>query len=134
MRSIRTDVLFPILAFLLSTAYSANGQGVQTLRPNVAINSNCNGYVEYLPEGYATSGQTYPLLIFIEGNGETGSGSAADLQRLLANGPPKYINENNFPSSFTVNGQTHRFIMITPQFVAPIWFRYPTPLEVNDVI
>src|SRR5215203_3636137 len=134
MRSIRTDVLFPILAFLLSTAYSANGQGVQTMRPNVAINGNCNGYVEYLPEGYATSGQTYPLLVFLEGIGETGDGSLTDLQKLLNNGPPMYINNGSFPSSFTVNGQTHRFIIITPQIKTPFWMRDPTPDEINDVI
>src|SRR5829696_8411157 len=134
MRSIRTDVLLPILSLLLLTAFTTYGQGVQTMRPNVAINANCNGYVEYLPEGYATSGQTYPLLVFLEGIGETGDGSLTDLQKLLNNGPPMYINNGSFPSSFTVNGQTHRFIIITPQFKTPFWMRDPTPDEINDVI
>src|SRR5215217_4301948 len=134
MRSIRTDVLLPILSLLLLTAFTTYGQGVQTMRPNVAINGNCNGYVEYLPEGYATSGQTYPLLIFLEGIGETGDGSLSDLQKLLNNGTPTYINNGSFPSSFTVNGQTHRFIIITPQIKTPFWMRDPTPDEINDVI
>ena len=136
MRNVKTNVLFCLSLFLAFAVPSltANSQGVQTFRPNVPINSNCNGFIEYLPEGYSTSGQTYPLLVFLEGIGETGDGSLADLQKLLNNGPPKYISQNNFPSSFTVNGQTHRFIIITPQIKIPIWQRYPTAQEINGII
>jgi hypothetical protein len=136
MRNVKTNVLFCLFQFLVLTvaSFTANSQGVQTFRPNVPINSNCNGFIEYLPEGYSTSGQTYPLLVFLEGIGETGDGSLADLQKLLNNGPPKYISQNNFPSSFTVNGQTHRFIIITPQIKIPIWQRYPTAQEINGII
>ncbi|WP_245793181.1 PKD domain-containing protein, partial [Flavisolibacter ginsengisoli] len=121
------------LLFALIFSLQGNSQ-VQTLRPNVYINAECNGFAEYLPEGYNTGTQTYPLLIFIEGIGETGNGSLTDLQKLYNNGPPKYINEGSFPTSFTVNGQTHRFIIFTPQITIPIWQRYPTAAEINEII
>src|SRR6476661_4575316 len=134
MRRIYTALpctLFLLFVFLFSQ--QGNSQ-VQTLRPNVYINAECNGFAEYLPEGYNTGTQTYPLLIFIEGIGETGNGSLTDLQKLYNNGPPKYINERTFPTSFTVNGQTHLFIIFTPQITIPIWQRYPTAAEINEII
>jgi hypothetical protein len=123
------------LLFILAMVFPFKGNSqVQTLRPNTYINAECNGYIEYLPEGYSTSTETYPLLVFIEGVGETGNGSTTDLQKLYANGPPKYVNDGSFPTSFTVNGQTHKFIIFTPQITLQYWQRYPTALEINQMI
>jgi len=47
--------------------------------------------------------------------GEMGDGSAAQLPKVLANGVPRLIKEGKFPQSFTVNGQTHKFIVLAPQ-------------------
>ncbi|MHA4812609.1 T9SS type A sorting domain-containing protein [Flavitalea flava] len=100
---------------------------VQTAR-NITINANSNGFYEYLPAGYGSGGQTYPLMVFIHGIGELGNGTS-DLPNVLHNGPPKLISQGNFPSSFSVNGKTFSFIVISPQFVA-----WPTAGDVKAYI
>ncbi|HEY0750125.1 MAG TPA: PKD domain-containing protein, partial [Chitinophagaceae bacterium] len=136
MRSIRSFVRCFIFTMFLLTVSSAivKAQYIQTARPNVPINANCNGYMEALPSDYSSTSQSYPLLVFLEGNGETGTGSYNDLQKLYTNGPPKLIRDGVFPPNFTVNGQTFRFIIITPQFVTSIGIRHPSPEEINSII
>ncbi len=118
--------LYLFMAFYFLVSISLYAQ-VQTPR-TITINSNCNGFYEYLPEGYSTTGKTFPLMIFIHGIGELGNGSS-DLSTVLRNGPPKLINNGTFPKSFTVNGATYSFIVISPQFIA-----WPTALDVQAVI
>ena len=85
--------------------------------PSSASGAYTGGYYEFLPPGYNPNGTTlYPIMIFNHGSGEQGDGSTAQLARVLANGPPKLINNGTFPTSFTVNGQTFSFIVIAPQF------------------
>ena len=85
----------------------------------VSMGAGTNGYYEYLPQGYNPAGsQTYPVIIAIHGAGDIGNGSPAELPRLFQSGLPKLINDGNFPSSFTVNNQTFRFIVISPQFTS----------------
>jgi len=55
-------------------------------------------------------------MIFLAGEGELGNGTT-DLPLMLHNGPPMLISQGQFPSSFTVNGQTFSFIILSPQFV-----------------
>jgi len=90
----------------------------QTMTPRyITTSENSHGYYEYLPAGYSSTGsQTYPLMIFLEGVGEHGNGTT-DLSRVLNNGPAHLISLGQFPTSFTVNGQTFSFIIITPQWV-----------------
>lgn len=103
---------------------------VQTPRYNTSMTPNSNGFYEYLPQGYDPNGtQTYPLLIFVHGIGELGDGSTAQLPLVLRNGPPKLINQGTFPTSFTVNNTTWKFIAISPQFIG-----WPTGNDVNGVI
>jgi len=89
---------------------------------------NSQGYYEYLPSGYNSGSQTYPVLIFLHGMGELGNGNS-DLPSVLRNGPPKLISQGKFPSSFTVNGQSQSFIVISPQFID-----WPSPTDVSGVI
>lgn len=113
--------------FLNSTLF---GQ-VQTAR-HVTINPYVKGFYEYLPEGYNSGSGSYPLIIFFHGAGERGDGSPGQLPRILNNGIPKMISKGTFPKSFTSNGQTHKFIVISPQFVdVPAWNQNS---YVNDVI
>lgn len=113
---------FLVMAVLIGIAGTAQ---VQTAR-NIAITPNSPGFYEYLPQGYNPSGsETYPLLVFIHGMGELGT----NLSLVLRNGPPKLISQGKFPVSFTVNGQTHKFIVISPQFKS-----WPSSADVNNVI
>ncbi len=65
------------------------------------------GYYEYLPPGYADGTQDYPLLVFIHGLGENGNGTT-ELNRVLANGPPRLINEDSWDNA-------RPFVVLSPQ-------------------
>lgn len=106
--------LLLILALCCSlSAYSQTFTG----RYNTRINNNSNGYWEYLPQGYDAAGTaTYPLIVSLHGQPDLGSGNATDMALILRAGIPKLLRDNAFPASFTVGGQTFRFIIIAPQF------------------
>ncbi|HVR62352.1 MAG TPA: hypothetical protein VMU50_10660 [Polyangia bacterium] len=82
-------------------------QGRHTARPLGTMPGAKIGYWEYLPRGYG-DGTKRPLLVFWHGSGEEGTGSAADLMRILANGPPKLIAANQWPAD-------RPFIVLSPQ-------------------
>jgi parallel beta-helix repeat protein len=90
--------------------------------------TNSDGDYEFLPASYASSKDSFPLLIFIHGIGELGNGTT-DLPNVLKNGVPKLIANGTFPASFTVNGQTFSFIVVSPQFK-----NIPSPMDVLSLI
>ena len=100
---------------------------VQTPR-YISTGPNSNGYYEYLPAGYSTDTTTYPLLIFLEGEGTLGNG-VSGLPLVLKEGLPMVINDRQFPDSFNVKGKDYSFIVISPQFKA-----WPNDNDVYDVI
>ena len=88
-----------------------------------------NGYYEYLPQGYWNNAEEkFPLIIFVHGIGEYGN-VTSDLGKVLVHGTPKQINNGSFPTSFNVNGQNFKFIVLAPQFTG--WAAY---IQMNDVI
>lgn len=91
--------------------------------------SRTNGFYEYLPKGYESGTQTYPVIIFMHGIGEIGNGSSAALPAVLRNGTPKQIAQGIFPDSFVVNGQSFKFIVISPQFT-----QIPWGLDIDNII
>lgn len=121
-------IRFTIVILLLSVFTRTNAQ-VQTMRPNTPMGTYVGGFFEYLPVGYSTSTQTFPLLIFIHGMGEIGVGDSASLAPILLHGPPMLIDRGSFPQTFSVDGQTFSFIVLSPQFS-----HWPSPNDVNDVI
>ncbi|HEY0057615.1 MAG TPA: hypothetical protein VGB56_00685, partial [Flavisolibacter sp.] len=105
----------------------------QTLTPktNVVIGTKVNGYYEYLPQGYdSTASVTYPVIFFMTGIGEMGNGNT-EIDEVLANEIPKLLKNGTFPTSFTVNGRTSKFIIIIPQFKTG---SKPSAVHVNEVI
>jgi len=116
--------LVSALLLMLST-FVAKSQ-VQTPR-NITITANTHGFYEYLPQGYGT-GKKFPLILFFHGMGELGNGTT-QLSTVLRNGPPKLISNGTFPKTFTVNGSTYSFIVISPQFVD-----WPTNTDVQSVL
>ena len=120
----RYTILISILFF-----FSNVQSQVQTPR-YVSTCNHSNGFYEYLPQGYSSSGtKKYPLLIFAHGSGEIGDGGVSQIQRVLYHGTPQQISQGVFPVSFTVNGQTFSFIVISPQFNT-----YPIESDMNQVI
>jgi predicted esterase len=65
------------------------------------------GYWEYTPPGYG-GGEQYPLLVFLHGIGENGDGSDAQLDKLLSNGPPRLIDQDQWPHE-------RPFVVLSPQ-------------------
>lgn len=117
-----------LLVFSIVIFQGAFGQ-VQTPK-YISMTPLSNAYYEYLPQGYSPSGsQKYPLMIFVHGSGETGDGSPSQISRVLRNGPPKLISQGIFPNSFSVKGQTFKFIVLSPQFT--IW---PDDINIDDII
>jgi hypothetical protein len=101
-------------------------------RASVNLNENCGGYWEYLPAGYnlpENANKKYPTIIFLNGASEAGSGSLTDLDKMVKVDPwitdptgtylgiPGLIDRNLFPATFTVNGNTHSFIVLALQCV-----------------
>lgn len=130
MRSIFMLFLYRsvLLLFFSGSLLKLNAQ---THTPKtVSINAACGGYYEYLPVNYSTTTGKYPLLIYISGgNAAFGNGTTSSMAILLNQGVPRVINQNLLPTTFTVNGETTSYIIISPQF------RYkPSPVEVNSFI
>jgi dienelactone hydrolase len=78
----------------------------------VAINSNVSGFWESVPARYSLTTKRYPLIVFIHGIGELGTG----LSRVNCCGLPKHLYNKTFPAKFLVNGVYYSFIVISPQF------------------
>ncbi|MFN8357899.1 MAG: alpha/beta fold hydrolase [Spirosomataceae bacterium] len=93
-----------------------------------SINSNVGGYLEALPTSYTAGTEKYPLFLFLHGAGEVGNGTT-DIAKVESNGPPALLKKQLFPSSFTVNGKTYSFIVISPQFRS-----WPTTTDIQAVL
>lgn len=78
----------------------------------IAINSNVSGYYETLPARYNVTTKKYPLIIFIHGIGELGTG----LSRLNCCGLPYHAARGQFPPKFYSNGAYYSYIVMSPQF------------------
>ena len=71
-------------------------------------------YWEYLPADYASSGKTYPLIVFFHGAGETGAADGSQLDTVKRHGPPKLIAANN-EMCFDMPAGRECFIVVSPQ-------------------
>jgi hypothetical protein len=100
--SIKTKLLFAAL-FLAIAFSSVQKVSAQTLtaKYNTSMVANSGGYYEYLPEGYNSTTEKYPLLIFIHGVYEKGDGSTSKLPLILKFGLPKNITWATFPNLST---------------------------------
>lgn len=85
------------------------------LRITRDVHEKIGGYYLAHPARYGESKNTYPLIVFIHGGGQYGSG-AGDLPRLLTEGIPKLLKEKKFPASFESAGKQYSFIVAVPQF------------------
>jgi len=130
MNFLKKTSFFSLLFLVFLTSAQSLFAQTHTPRYNVSMTSNSGGYYEYLPEGYDPNGTTkHPVIIFIHGMYEKGSGGTSDLYKISNFGLPKYIKNGYFPKSFTVNGKTEKFVVISPQFKST-----PTSSDVNNII
>jgi predicted esterase len=101
-----------LLFAALLLGLSATAQ--QTAKSLTASNNVFIGFYEYKPVDYNAHHDTkYPLIVFLHGIGERGNGTT-DLPRVAANGIPRYIKDGD-PMTFTWNGKTETFLVLSPQ-------------------
>lgn len=119
----------PVTSSDESDLYTETSPTVQTPVSHT-VNSNIGGFLEALPAHYANHPRKlYPLIIFLHGQGELGSGSVSDLNKITDNAIPKLISNKTFPSNFIVHDTTYQFIVLSPQFKA-----WPQPADVQSMI
>ena len=132
MRFFRNIFLIRFLVFNFAILNALNLFS-QTLTPKyISTTPMSKGYYEYLPQGYdPASNKTYPLLLCFGGYGENGDGSAAELPSVISvwGTTGWQINQGIFPTSFTVNGQPQKFVILFPQFTG-----VANPQSINDLI
>jgi predicted peptidase len=80
--------------------------GFQILHPKGSTSANL-GFAEYVPEDYADKTR-WPLIVFFNGQGQMGSGSASDIAKLTYNGLTQDIQSDRWDPE-------HRFIVLSPQ-------------------
>jgi predicted peptidase len=81
----------------------------------MAIHEKIGGFYLAHPARYNESTTRYPLILFIHGGGQYGTGGS-DLPNVLKEGIPKLLSQKKFPAAFDVNGRQYSFIIIAPQF------------------
>ncbi|QEC40774.1 PKD domain-containing protein [Pseudobacter ginsenosidimutans] len=104
-----------LLLFLSLFMFFLSGISQQKQNWITAKNGKEIGFYEYVPTNYsANPSLKYPVIIFLHGHGERGNGRS-DLKNVLLSGtPPRLIADGN-PMTFTWNGKTESFIVISPQ-------------------
>jgi predicted peptidase len=76
---------------------------------------NVSGYIAGLPARYDSTTKNYPLLLFVHGMGQLAS-TNAKLSTIQESGIAKLLQQQQFPASFNVNGESYSFITVAPQF------------------
>ncbi|MGB8194065.1 MAG: hypothetical protein WCF67_19175 [Chitinophagaceae bacterium] len=79
------------------------------------VHDKIGGFYLAHPARYNETSKRYPLILFIHGGGQYGTGGG-DLPNVLKEGIPKLLNEKKIPPAFTVNGRQYSFLFIAPQF------------------
>ena len=98
---------FCLTLAVLSTAFFTMVSAQQTAK----VTASGIGYLEYLPQGYNSNSDKYPLVISLHGIKEKGTSSTdrkrvlADLEKVDNVGLPKYVK----------SGTKYPFILISPQ-------------------
>ena len=98
-----------ILAFSWTTVLAQ-----QTAKKFASASYGDIHYLEHLPSDYSTSSKQYPLIIFLHGTGQQGPANGTRIDSVRRLGLPKFI-EAGDDMTFTVDGQTFSFIVISPQ-------------------
>ncbi|MEO6914688.1 MAG: T9SS type A sorting domain-containing protein [Chitinophagaceae bacterium] len=121
MKSVTSAVLRPAAVLLLHIILVAVFTPVKAQHPVLTghllpiIDSDINGFYDYLPRNYARDiDQKYPLIVFFHGLVDSGS-DPLSLLNVLNAGVPKLLKNGSFPDSFNVKGKWTKFIVLAPQ-------------------
>jgi predicted esterase len=114
MKYLRFSFIWSALALALFVLSASPLLAQQITRQVIKTSPGGVPYLEYLPQGAATSGEKYPVLIYLHGAGDKGDGTTRLIGNLVNMGPPKEI-ENGSNMTFVVNGREEKLIVISPQ-------------------
>lgn len=108
-----------------------------TYYPNTPIGDNISGYYEFLPEGYNSTTEEFPLLIFIHGIGLSEDRDPPSTVYNLGSsgyGTPTYMAAHGW-SPFTAGNEDGAFILITPLWVIEPYRNNDSQVEnIEDLI
>jgi hypothetical protein len=78
------------------------------------------GLMVWFPTDYNTNPtKDFPVIIYFPGKEAQGTGSLADLCKIITDGEnalPGRLERSEVPASVTVNGETHTYLVIAPQY------------------
>ncbi|WP_315820613.1 PKD domain-containing protein [Paraflavitalea speifideaquila] len=104
------EKLFLCLSLLITLTVSAQ----QVPKSLTASNGQFIGFYQYTPTNYDANPNTkYPVIIFLHGVGEKGNGTT-ELPNIAGLGVPGAI-KNGHTMTFTWNGKTETFLVLSPQ-------------------
>lgn len=106
-RSCRTAL--PFAVFVLTAILPLLGHSAQQekhFEAKITVRAKLD-YLLYLPSGYETSRQKWPLVLFLHGAGESGT----ELAKVKMHGPPKLVEA----------GREFPFILVSPQCSSRGW-------------
>lgn len=110
--------LFPFFLFLCLCFQYLNAQVIIGRQQAITLRNSTQGSVTnallWLPEDYNESNESYPLIIYLHGKGETGN-TVADLNRLVITGLPMLIAKGFSPAAIADDGKKYNFIVVSPQ-------------------
>ncbi len=101
-----------INALLLFLTLHSGAQQVAKRIPYRASPEGIIGFLEFRPADYGS--QHHPLIIFLHGTDERGSGRPSEIQSVAINGIPRLC-ASGASMQFTVNKQTSSFVVLSPQ-------------------
>jgi predicted esterase len=89
------------------------GDSARYLTPRpIGSTASPDGFYEYLPPSYSATGAPSPLLLFFNGYGENGDGTAAGLSNLLFAGIPRYMDIGGWDTD-------RPFVVLSHQHIDP---------------
>jgi hypothetical protein len=113
----KSNVMKHLLLMFLLPVF-CYGQGDQTI---IKVPINSTGTTEqailHLPDDYASTSTQYPVMVFLQGMGESGPNPASIYNSASAGGPAYFITNKVFPSSFVnpVDKKSYKYIVVSPQ-------------------
>jgi predicted peptidase len=105
-----TRVFISLLLFFFSL--QSNAQQVAKRIPYRASPDGIIGFLEFRPADYGS--QHHPLIIFLHGTDERGSGRPSEIQAVAANGIPRLC-AAGASMKFTIKAQSGSFVVLSPQ-------------------
>jgi predicted peptidase len=123
VKFIRNLIILFLLSFVQIPAKVYAQKNMDSIMVNVTSWAKAHALLS-LPDDYAKTKKTYPLIIFLHGKSKAGF----NLQKLLLEGIPYWVNQGQKIQAVNPeDGKLYKFIVVAPQ--APSWGLKPDELR-----